>query len=126
MTTMSVRCLIVDDNRDFLRAASNLLERGGISVVGVATTGAQARQACGERQPDVVLVDIDLGEESGFEVARQISQAGSGRPRVILISAYSEGDLGDMIADTQTAAFLSKAALSGSAVLGILAGASPV
>ena len=42
---MPVRCLIVDDNRDFLRAASDLLERQGISVVGLASTGAQAYRA---------------------------------------------------------------------------------
>ena len=90
---MPVRCLIVDDNHDFLRAASDLLEREGISVVGVASTGAQAYRTCRELKPDVVLVDIDLGEETGFEVARQLAgQAGAGLPRVILISAYSADD----------------------------------
>lgn len=123
---MSVRCLIVDDNRDFLRAARILLERAGISVVGLASTGAQAHQACAELEPDVVLLDVGLGQESGFDVARQIAaQAGPNQPCVILISAYSEGDLGDMIAETPTAGFLSKAALSGSAVRGILAAAGP-
>jgi CheY-like chemotaxis protein len=118
---MPVRCLIVDDNRDFLRAASDLLERAGITVVGVATTGAQARRACGELYPDVALVDIDLGEESGFEIARQLAGVlGADQPRVILVSVYSAEDFGDMIADTPAVSFLSKTALSGQAIRGII------
>src|SRR5215467_8538346 len=98
--TMPVRCLIVDDNRDFLRAASDLLERDGIDVVGVASTGAQARHACRELRPDVVLLDIHLVEENGFEGARQlVDKPGEDKPRVILICAYSLEDLMEMIAD---------------------------
>jgi len=119
---MPVRCLIVDDNHEFLRAASYLLEREGISVVGVASTGAQASRACQELKPDVVLLDIDLGEETGFEVSHQLAgQAGHGRPRVILISAYSADDVEDLIADTPAVSFLPKASLSGAAVRGIVA-----
>jgi len=119
---MPVRCLIVDDNHDFLRAASDLLERDGISVVGVASSGAQASRACRELKPDVVLLDIDLGEETGLEVSHQLAgQAGPGLPRVILISAYSAQDVEDMIADTPAVSFLPKAGLSGTAVRGILA-----
>jgi CheY-like chemotaxis protein len=119
---MPVRCLIVDDNRHFLRAASDLLERDGITVVGVASTGALARHACRELQPDVVLLDIQLGEETGFEVARQLAgKPGSDKPRVILISAHSMEDFSDMIADAQTYSFLPKSALSATAVLGVLA-----
>lgn len=119
---MSVRCLIVDDNRDFLRAASELLERAGIAVVGVASTGAQAGRACRELQPDVVLVDIDLGEESGFSVGRQLAGlVGPEHPRVIFISAHSAEDVGDMTADTPAVPFVPKSTLSGQAILGIVA-----
>ena len=119
---MAVRCVLVDDNRDFLRAASHLLEREGISVVGVASTGAQASRACQELKPDVVLLDIDLGEETGFEVSDQLAgTAGQGLPRVILISAYSTDDVEDLIADTPAVSFLAKASLSGTAVRGIFA-----
>jgi CheY-like chemotaxis protein len=119
---MPVRCLIVDDNRDFLRAASDLLERDGITVVGVASTGALARRACLELRPDVVLLDIQLGEETGFEVARQLAgKPSQNKPRIILISAHSIDDFRDMIADAQAYSFLAKSALSAPAVLGILA-----
>jgi len=119
---MPVRCLIVDDNQDFLRAARELLERDGISVVGVVSTGAQANRACRELKPDIALVDIQLGEETGFEVARQVAgQASSQQTRVILISTYSEDDFQDLIAASPAVSFLPKESLSGTAIRSILA-----
>lgn len=119
---MHVRCLIVDDNEDFLRAARELLERDGISVVDVVTNGAQAYRACRELKPDIALVDIELGEETGFEVARQLAAQGSSpQPRVILISTYSEDDFEDMIRDSPAISFLPKTGLSGTAIRSILA-----
>src|SRR4051794_41015109 len=65
---MPVRCLIVDDNSGFLRSARLLLEREGLSVVAFASTGDDAMQQVDALAPDVVLVDIDLGGESGFDL----------------------------------------------------------
>lgn len=123
---MAVRCVIVDDNRDFLRAARELLDNEGISVVGVASTGAQAGRACRDLRPDVVLVDFELGEEAGPEVARQLvgQQAGPTGPCVILISAHSGEDFEEIIADSPAISFLAKAELSGPAIRGILARAA--
>jgi CheY-like chemotaxis protein len=118
---MPVRCLIVDDDRDFLRAARNMLEGDGITVVGVASTGMQALRACRELRPEVVLLDIQLGEATGFEVAQQlVDEGGQDEQRVILISAYSAADFGDMIADAPAISFLPKEALSPTTVIGIL------
>jgi CheY-like chemotaxis protein len=119
---MVLRCLIVDDNRDFLRAAGELLDHEGISVVGCVSTGAEACRACDELRPDVVLIDIDLGGETGIEVADRLAGQlqGAEQPRMILISAYSEDDFADMIADSPAVSFLPKSALSGTAILGIL------
>ena len=119
---MPVRCLIVDDSRDFLDAARDLLERDGILVVGGVPTGAQACRLCREQRPDVALIDIDLGEETGFQVAHQLAdQAGPRRPCMILTSAYSDDDFADMLADNPALSFLPKAGLSGAAIRGILA-----
>ena len=121
---MSVRCVIVDDNREFLQTACELLVREGISVVGMVSTGAEASRSCRELKPDVALVDIDLGEEDGFQVSRQIASRerteGAEVPSVILISAYSEDDFADMIADSPAVSFLPKSDLSGAAIRGIL------
>jgi CheY-like chemotaxis protein len=121
LDSMPVRCLIVDDSHDFLRAARDLLERQGISVVGEASTGAQAYRSCSELQPDIVLIDIDLGEESGFQVAAQLAaRRGAVQPALVLISAYAADDFQDMIADTPAVSFLPKPDLSGMAIRGIL------
>ena len=119
---MPVRCLIVDDNDDFLRAASELLESGGITVVGVASTGAQAQRACRELKPDVVLLDVHLGEETGLAVARQLAgPTSSRRPRVILISAHSAEELEELIAEVPDVSFLPKGRLSVAAINASLA-----
>jgi CheY-like chemotaxis protein len=108
-----VRCLIVDDSSQFLTAARGWLEREGIAVVGVASTIAQALQLARELHPDVVLVDIDLGGESGFELASQLQRnAGVNSLRVILISAYAEEDYAELIAASPAVGFLPKTALS--------------
>jgi CheY-like chemotaxis protein len=119
---MALRCLLVDDNRDFIRAAGELLDHEGISVVGGASTGDEACRACEELKPDVVLIDIDLGDETGIEVARRLAgqQQGAEQTCMILVSAYSEDDFADMIADSPAVSFLPKAALSGTAIRGIL------
>ncbi|MFC7645006.1 hypothetical protein ACFQX6_33330 [Streptosporangium lutulentum] len=80
--------------------------------------------AGGELRPDVTLVDIGLGEESGFDLARQLARAGcEERSRVILISAYAEKDFVDMIAASPAVAFLPKSCLSGRAISEILGAA---
>jgi len=108
-----VRCLIVDDSSQFLTAARGWLEREGIAVVGVASTIGQALQLAQELHPDVVLVDIDLGGESGFELASQLQRnAGVNSLQVILISAYAEEDYAELIAASPAVGFLPKTALS--------------
>ena len=116
-----LRCLIVDDSPRFLDAARGLLEREGITVVGVASTGAEALQRVEELRPDVTLLDIDLGGESGFEVAKRLHREASVEPsRVILISTHAEQDFADLIAASPTVGFLSKSTLSADAIRDLL------
>jgi DNA-binding NarL/FixJ family response regulator len=116
---MSLRSLIVDDNGHFLAAARNLLERQGIDVVGVAATGGEAFELAEQLRPDVALVDIDLGEESGFDVARRLVEAADDGS-VILISSYPEADFADLIAASPAAGFLSKSDLSAAQIFEIV------
>ena len=111
-----MRCLIVDDNASFLEAAKNLLEREGFDVVGVASTAADALQQVETLRPEVALVDIMLGSESGFDLSRRLTEADRNLT-VILISTHSEADLADMIAETPAVGFLPKSELSAAAVL---------
>jgi DNA-binding NarL/FixJ family response regulator len=118
---MALRVLIVDDNAHFLVAARCLLKSEGIDVVGVASTAADALRYVGSLRPDVTLVDIDLGDESGFDLAEKLTKAvESERPAVILISAYPAQDLEDLIEASPAVGFLSKTQLSASAILELL------
>jgi DNA-binding NarL/FixJ family response regulator len=116
-----MRCLLVDDCLRFLAAARGLLEREGISVVGVVSTSAEALQCAAEQRPDVTLVDIDLGGENGFELARRLHcESGLAPSRVILISTHSEEDYAELIAASPAVGFLPKTRLSASAIRDLL------
>jgi CheY-like chemotaxis protein len=118
-----LRCLIVDDSPRFLDAARGLLEGQGVTVVGVASNSADALQRTGELRPDVTLLDIDLGGESGLELARRLhGQAGMTPRPVILISTHAEQDYAELIAASPVIGFLPKTALSGDAIRDLLAG----
>ena len=116
-----LRCLIVDDSPQFQQAARGLLERQGVAVVGVASTAAEALRRVAELRPDVTLVDIDLGGQSGFDVVRLLNRdAGVAAARLILISTHAEDDYAELIAASPAAGFLPKTALSAAAIRGLL------
>ena len=118
-------CLIVDDNASFLATSRGMLERQGIPVAGVASSIDDALQRAQELRPELILVDIDLGEESGFELARQLEQApdGSGA-KVILISAHREDDFADLVEESPALGFLAKSELSAGAIEALLRSAA--
>ena len=125
---MALRCVIVDDSPGFVDAARSLLERQGLPVVGAASSCAEGLRLAIELRPDVVLVDIDLGGESGFELARRLYQLADPAPApVILVSTHSEEDYADLIADSPALGFLAKTAISATAIRHLLGpGPDPV
>ena len=114
-----LRILIVDDSRHFLEAARGVLEHDGFTVVGVASTSAEALRLARDVRPDAILVDIDLGNESGLDLARDL--ASSDPAPVVLISAYPESELADLISASPAVGFVSKSDLSGSIVRSLIA-----
>ena len=118
---MPLRCLIVDDNAGFLRSARHLLEGEGMTVVGVASTGDDAVRQAEALGPDIVLVDIELGGESGFDVVGRLhGRLGPSPSDVILISIHAEEDLADLIAASPAVGFISKSLLSARAICDLL------
>lgn len=115
-----MRCLIVDDSVAFRTAASDMLGRAGIDVVGVACSGAEALRRYADLRPDVTLVDVELNGESGFDVVEQLHDAATPAPSVILISTHSEQDYAEMIAESSALGFVAKFALSPAAIVSLL------
>ena len=119
-TAVALRCLIVDDNAEFLQAAQTLLERQGLVVAGVASNGADAVDRARELRPDVILLDIALGAESGFDVARRLAVENGFGAHVVLVSTHAESDFADLIAATPAAGFMPKSDLSADAIRRLL------
>jgi DNA-binding NarL/FixJ family response regulator len=116
---MAARVLIVDDHPGFRAAARRLLELEGYVVVGEAENGMTAVDAALALQPDVVLLDVQLPDIDGFEVAHRLSgQAGA--PNVVLTSSREASDYGPCLASTPACGFLPKAELSASGIADIL------
>jgi DNA-binding NarL/FixJ family response regulator len=119
---VALRCLLVDDSRRFLEVASKLLVSQGLAVVGEASTAAEALARVWELEPDVAIVDVDLGGESGFDLAWQLAAISDRAPtRTILTSTRSESDFAELVAVTPVLGFISKNELSADAVRDVLA-----
>jgi DNA-binding NarL/FixJ family response regulator len=114
-----LRCVMVDDDASFLEAAQALLEAEGVTVAGTASTCADAVQRVNALDPDIVLIDIRLGGESGFDAARQLAASGHAAA-MIMISTHAEADYADLLAESPVIGFLPKAELSGTAIRRIL------
>ncbi len=118
---MALRCLIIDDNAGFVAVARDLLEREGFAVVGDAATGLDAVRQVRELRPDVTLLDIDLGGESGFDVVRElVEDAGDAASNVILISTHAEADYAELIEASPAAGFVAKTDLSSDSIIAVL------
>jgi DNA-binding NarL/FixJ family response regulator len=124
---MTLRCFVVDDSTRFVAAVRVLLERQGMTVVGVASNAAEALEGIVRVRPDVTLVDVHLGDESGVALVRRLVHDRVVPPtHVILMSGRAPGDLADLSAERIVAGFLPKSELSGAAVRALLGRAQPL
>jgi DNA-binding NarL/FixJ family response regulator len=117
---MPRRVLIVDDNGAFRAAARQLLERGGFDVVAEAGDGADGVRSARELAPDLAIVDVQLPDQDGFEVAERLG-ALEPAPDVILTSSLDGADFGALVASSPALGFIPKAELSVRAVEALLA-----
>jgi DNA-binding NarL/FixJ family response regulator len=116
---MRPRVLIVDDHAAFRESASELLESEGFDVVGQAADGETAIVEVERLRPQIVLVDIQLPGLDGFGVAELLAER-EGGPEVILISSRDAGAYGARVDEAPVRGFLSKRALSGAALAGLV------
>ena len=113
------RVLIVDDHPSFRATARVLLEAEGFDVVGEAADGASALTEAGRLQPEVVLLDVQLPDIDGFEVAARLTENGSS-PAIVLTSSRDVDDLGFLAGRDGVRGFIPKSELSGSAIEALL------
>ncbi|HEU5279459.1 MAG TPA: response regulator transcription factor [Gaiellaceae bacterium] len=112
--------LIVDDHPSFRASARTLLEAEGYQIVGEAESGAGAIQAVQKLHPDLVLLDVQLPDMDGFQVAEQLRKLDD-PPEVVLTSSRDSADYGPCINYCGACGFVPKAELSGAAIAALVA-----
>lgn len=117
MTTI----LIVDDHPSFRASARAILEADGFEVLGEVADGAGALAAVEEAHPDVLLLDVQLPDMSGFEVCASVLARCNGlAPQIVIVSSRDACDYGSLIEACGARGFIAKAELSGEAVTALL------
>jgi DNA-binding NarL/FixJ family response regulator len=107
--------LIVDDHAQFRRAARALFEADGYNVVGEAADGRSAIEAASSLRPDIVLLDVQLPDLDGFEVARRMVDAGLSAA-IVLTSTRDRASYRRRLAQSPARGFIPKSELVGAAI----------
>jgi DNA-binding response OmpR family regulator len=115
-----MHCLLVDDNEAFVEIARRVLTRDGVKVTGTASNSAEAVRRFGELRPDIVLIDVMLGDENGFDLARRLAEIDPPGVPVIMISSGTEADYSDLMAGSSALAFVAKSELSAGGIRRLL------
>jgi len=119
MNTLT-RVLIVDDHPSFRATARALLQAEGFEVIGEAENGVSALKQARELHPDVVLLDVQLPDFDGFEVATRLTSQNGVQPAVVLTSSRDGSDFGPLVAQSGARGFIAKGELSGAALKAVL------
>lgn len=112
--------LIVDDHAGFRASARAILESDGFEVVGEAASGAEAVAAINRLGPEIVILDVQLPDMSGFDVCEACLPEGSAPPAIVLVSSRDAEEYGPLIEQSGARGFVAKADLSGDAVLALV------
>ena len=111
--------LIVDDHPSFRATARALLEAEGFDVLGEASDGRAAIEAAEELRPDIVLLDVQLPDQTGFDVASRLTGDGL-CVGVILVSSRDGSDYGPLVEESGALGFVPKAELSGDRIAALI------
>jgi DNA-binding NarL/FixJ family response regulator len=114
-----MKVLIVDDHPSFRSAARLLLEHEGFEVIGEAEDGASGLQATTDLSPDIVLLDINLPDLDGFDVASRICLDQTA-PKVVLTSSRDPREFGPLVGRSGARGFVPKGELSAERICALL------
>jgi DNA-binding NarL/FixJ family response regulator len=112
--------LIVDDHAEFRRLARTVLESEGFDVVGEAADGESALTEAARLRPALVLLDVQLPDLDGFEVAARLANSPA-RPEVVLTSTRTVDSYRRRLAESDVRGFIAKSELSGEALAALCA-----
>ena len=112
--------LIVDDHDGFRMTARALLEAEGFEVVGEAATGVAALRAADDLHPDLVLLDVQLPDFDGFEVASRLRARNGDGPAVVMTSSRDASEYGALVEQSGARGFVPKGELSGQALAALI------
>jgi DNA-binding NarL/FixJ family response regulator len=115
ISVMARRVLIVDDHPEFRALARAMLERDGFEVVGEAVDGAGTLIAVEQTRPEVVLLDVQLPDVNGFDIALTLSE-GESAPVIVMTSTRDAADFGGRLERSGARGFIAKSRLSGAAL----------
>jgi DNA-binding NarL/FixJ family response regulator len=119
IASLPITVLIVDDHAGFRASARRLLEAEGYAVIGEAADGGEAIAAARELTPDVVLLDLQLPDISGFTVAEALTAEGAG-PAVVITSTRDAADFQELARRSGARGFVPKAELGGESLAAVL------
>ena len=111
--------LIVDDHPSFRASARAILEADGFEVIGEATDGTSALEMLRSLRPDVVLLDVQLPDMTGFDICEECGDLDE--TAIVLVSSRDAGDYEGLIAACGARGFIPKADLTGTAVTALVA-----
>lgn len=117
---MSTRCVIVDDDTDFQRSARRLLERQGVKVVGMASGRDEASMHIAQHSPDVVLLDVVIAGQAGFDISWTRPGPQTTPPPVIMTCSNAESDYYHLVEGSSAIGIITKESLSAARIHALL------
>ena len=121
ISLMSRTVLIVDDHPSFRASARAMLEAEGFDVVGELAEGASVVETVLALEPDVVLLDVQLPDMTGFDVCAGLENCDASTAQVILVSSRDLTDYGELVDVSCACGFVPKGELSGDMIAALLA-----